>query len=77
VQNANKLNNKIVRAAECITNVMLANTGNKLNTVLMCVMPLVVPLLRSTGHERYIYIYHLRSHTLYMLFHSRECQFIS
>jgi hypothetical protein len=47
----NELRDRIVRAAECITNEMLANTWQKLNIVL-CVVPLMVPTVTSTEHIR-------------------------
>jgi len=52
MQNVNELRDRIIRAAECVTSEMLASTGEKLNVVLMSVMPLMVPVLSSTDHIR-------------------------
>jgi len=49
VHNINEMCDRIIRAAECVTNYMLA----KLNIVFMSVMPVMVPILRSTEHVRY------------------------
>jgi len=47
MQNMNELCDRFIRAPECITNEMLAIPGKKLNIVLMHVMLLMVPILRS------------------------------
>jgi len=46
VQNVNELHDQTVEAAECVTIEMLSSI------ILMNVMPLMVPILRSTGHIR-------------------------
>jgi len=48
----NEVRDRIIRAAKCITNEMFPIPGEKLNIVLMCVVPLMVPILRSAEHIR-------------------------
>jgi hypothetical protein len=51
LQNVNELRDGIVRAAKCVTKQMSV-PGDKLTTLLMCVVPLTVPILRPTEHIR-------------------------
>jgi len=48
----NALCNRIVSAAECVSNEILVSACEKLNIILMRVMPLRVPIFRSTEHIR-------------------------
>jgi hypothetical protein len=52
LQNVIQLRDRIVTAAECITNDMTATCGEKLSIVLLCVVPLMGPILRSTEYVR-------------------------
>jgi len=44
---------RIVRAAECVTNEMPV-PGEKLNIVLMCIAPLMVPISRCAEHTNFV-----------------------
>jgi len=52
VQNMNELHAEIIRAPVCVISDLLAVPGKKLNVILMCVVPLMVPILRSIKHIR-------------------------
>jgi hypothetical protein len=53
LQNSNELRDRIVRAAECVTNEMLVSTCTDTEYRLyVCVVLLVVPILRCTEHIR-------------------------
>jgi hypothetical protein len=53
VQNVNVLSGRIVKAAVCVLPIKcLLTPGKKLNTVFMCVVPLMVGILISTEHTR-------------------------
>jgi len=47
LQNVNELRDTTVRAAECVTNEILAVYGKNLNISLMYIVPIMVPTLRS------------------------------
>jgi hypothetical protein len=51
MQNVNEVLDK-VSFAECITSETLPMPYKKLNIILTCVVPLMVPILRSTKHIR-------------------------
>jgi hypothetical protein len=48
-----ELRDRIVRAAECVNNEMVVIPGDKLNIVLMYVVPLMGPILRYTEHKKH------------------------
>jgi hypothetical protein len=52
VQNVKELYDRVIRAAECVTKEMLVNMWLEIEYCLMCVVPLMVPILRSTEHIR-------------------------
>jgi hypothetical protein len=72
VQNVNELHDKIVRAAECITNEMTATMWCETDTVLMWAVPLMVPYIEIYwAHQKlcdiqYLTMYRCFQHTLWV-----------